>query len=355
MNHIYGFVKTGFKSKCKKENRMMLSEIDCEKLSLEEFVNKTNSTCHLINSVKGLIHIIKMLENDSDKQGPFQFLSIEHAHRFPFAIWFRGEPKSRTPLTPSVFRKEKVNKEKKYYIYNERGMMWDLQRRISEYREIDNPFERLCMAQHYLVPTRILDWTENPLIALYFAVSEEKKRNDGKFFILNPLTLNDLNGWKDGKNRLHDSTDYGTLFRSEMAFVRSQKEWAIRLNLKYKEFDWERHSEDLKSENLNWENGQQSIWFSNPVAVVQPWSQPRMRLQASVCTLHGGWLNYSVGKIPRTGILNKRIYMEFTIKSGIKQDIRRELLSLGIHKGSVFPEIDKQREYFTVMWKEKLQ
>lgn len=45
--------------------------------------------------------------------------------------------------------------------------------------------------QHYGVPTRLLDWTENPLIALYFVVSEDKHyTKDGALWCLLPTILN---------------------------------------------------------------------------------------------------------------------------------------------------------------------
>jgi len=55
----------------------------------------------------------------------------------------------------------------------------------------DDDLGWMQVAQHYGLPTRLLDWTQNAAVALFFACSDVAKADsDGLVAILNPIELN---------------------------------------------------------------------------------------------------------------------------------------------------------------------
>ena len=81
------------------------------------------------------------------------------------ALFYRGQSDKAYKLTPSVFRKGLLAKE--HSLIQE-----SLLNSPIEFSNNDTSFERLIKMQHYGLPTRLLDVTLNPLVALYFACKE---------------------------------------------------------------------------------------------------------------------------------------------------------------------------------------
>lgn len=94
-------------------------------------------------------------------------LEIDNNH----TLFYRGVSKEKYSLpeynAPSIYREN--------YIHHEKEMYYELIARCPEYfKECKNTFDHLVMMQHYSYPTRLLDITSNPLVALFFACDDEK-------------------------------------------------------------------------------------------------------------------------------------------------------------------------------------
>lgn len=98
-------------------------------------------------------------------------------------VLFRGQSTNR-PLLPSIARKD----PKTDTTLLEVEMIEEFKRRSNLLIEksINTDWEWLILAQHYGLKTRLLDWSSNPLVGLWFAVSNERAKDLSSFvYVLN--------------------------------------------------------------------------------------------------------------------------------------------------------------------------
>ncbi len=104
-------------------------------------------------------------------------------------FWFRGHSQAVWRLEPSLARNAAHLARETEII--KRFIQLAVPHLTEEQPKTD--WEWIFLMQHHRVPTRLLDWTESPLTALWFAVSSKAPADiaaDGALWCLSPLALN---------------------------------------------------------------------------------------------------------------------------------------------------------------------
>lgn len=116
----------------------------------DNYTDITSENTIIINTLSEYIAAITSIRNGIIEDGSSE------------TLFFRGQCNNLWDIKPSIFRDSLISVEHK--------IIQTAKARVpQEFRSCVSPFEELTKLQHYGLPTRLLDITMNPLVALYFA------------------------------------------------------------------------------------------------------------------------------------------------------------------------------------------
>lgn len=212
---------------------------------------------------------------------------------FGTAYWFRGHGRAQWKLLPRLAREPcRLNCEA------------DLTARFKQNAGLllqplpPNEWAWLTIMQHHGAPTRLLDWTESPLVGLYFAVQQTHDGDPGALWVLNPTELN------------------------------------LQANVQFDLPEYIPTFEDTEIDHyLPSRLQKESSSSMNPVAVIGVRNTPRMQAQLGVHTV-----------IHREAIAieemsNQKHTWKYVVPALAKKVIRQELRLLAFDKFQLFPEL----------------
>jgi len=234
------------------------------------------------------------------------------------STWFRGESMDHGQLIPKLYRgvdqkdiEEQLVKEQKYFL--------EFRRRAQAFVPSVQPNDTWSwyfLIQHYGGATRLLDWTQDAAMALFFALdSNRDSLNNPIIALLSPTVLIDYAFVEIGAS--------------------TKKSGSMLYPGEHSTFKW--ITNILAESKLS-----QDEIPNSPISLLPPYSDPRIIAQRSCFTLFGKEINgfNKNGEHIVCPCCGRRIISKLVIDGREKNNLRKELTRIGISSGKVFPGLD---------------
>lgn len=162
-------------SKCVTRIKTLFKNYECTKENI--IFDSSKFLLIRINSVSEYLRILGGCDTKSKLIGNYSKDENSDKKLFTENVYFRGQSSINYFCETGVYRNngEFVNSERKLF----KEM---LVTNPNDFKNCNYTIEKMAKMQHYGLPTRLLDLTKNPLIALYFACENTKKDGEIIFF-----------------------------------------------------------------------------------------------------------------------------------------------------------------------------
>lgn len=261
-----------------------------------------------ITSLSDMLRIIEGIRIDSSR-----------------VAFFRGHSNVEYVLQPGLFRQRHHRKEEKNIIRELITL------HPSEFELDSSTFERLVRMQHYSLPTRLLDLTYNPLVALYFSCCSNPKA-DAEFI---RFTVAENNIRYSDSDTVSCVANLANLDGRERDVIRKMSD------------DSELASSDVGERLLHFIKSEKSYFLPKikisdlkGVFSVRPKLNNRRILAQQGAFLIFG-LTTSFGDGSRFGFSVRR----YVIRSDNKARILSQLDKINVNMSTIFPEIEYAARY----------
>lgn len=247
--------------------------------------------------------------------------------------FFRGHYYYKYDLIPSLYRK------KKYYD-NESSMYMDFKTQF--YNELSDKkyIEILTTMQHYKMPTRLLDSTSNPLVALYMACDKPANYKNKNYGIGEVIVMSE-----DVKNVKYSDSNAITLLSSLAVLETNYKQELYekiiesqekndpeiyRSTLAYRRFVAEAHNELPYFDES----------FFTPEVLLKPRHVKVGMINERIIAQSGNFIlfglcNYQTGEYTKLDTVSKeRIFVVH------RNHISKQLQMLNMNEGTMYPDKD---------------
>lgn len=250
---------------------------------------------------------------------------------------YRGQKKSNWSKIPGLFRPDLVSIEE-----NEKRAVRDL---ISvhphEFSVDETMFDRLVRMQHFGLPTRLMDVSQNPLVALYFAtdLDGDGSESDGVVtaFAVPPE-----------REKYYDS-DSVSCIANLANMTKEEKDEIIKLRRNAPKLPHiKKHVESVNSneviKRLNQFIKSEKPYFLPIIRLIDLFKpyyvHPKMS-NRRILSQSGGFIIHGLKPPHEIKYANAIDETRFLIPKESKKELRSALELLGINESTLFPELDK--------------